>query len=100
MSWAVLLALAAGTYAMKALGPLLLGERRLPPACDAALALVAVPLFAALVLVQTVTTDGTFVLDARLAAMAVTVVAIWLRAPFLVVVLLAAATSALLHAVV
>lgn len=98
MSWAALLILAAGTYAMKAVGPLILGARSLPPAWVAALALVAVPLFSALVFVQTVTTDGRFVVDARLAAVGVAAVATWRRAPFLVVVLLAAATSAALHA--
>jgi hypothetical protein len=100
VSWIALLALAAGTYGMKAIGPLLLGDRPPPPAWDAAIALVAVPLFAALVLVQTVTTEGAFVIDARLAAVGVAAMAIWRGAPFLVVVLLAAATGAAVHAVI
>jgi hypothetical protein len=56
-----------------------------------------VPLFSALVLVQTLTTGHAFQIDERLPAVAVAVVAVRYRAPFLVVVLLAAVTSATLH---
>jgi branched-subunit amino acid transport protein len=98
MSWAALLGLAACAYAMKAAGPLLLGDRHLSPRWNELLALVAVPLFGALILVQTVTDGRHFVIDSRLAGVAVAAVAVWRRAPFIVVVVLAAATSAALHA--
>jgi branched-subunit amino acid transport protein len=98
MSWTAILALAACTYAMKAIGPLLLGDRQLPLRWREALALVAVPMFAALVLVQTVTTARDYVVDSRLAGVAVAIVLVWRRAPFPVVVLAAAATSAAVHA--
>jgi hypothetical protein len=42
VSWAAILALAAGTYAMKAAGPLLVGGRRLPGALARAPFLVVV----------------------------------------------------------
>jgi hypothetical protein len=49
--------------------------------------------------VQTFTTaGGTFVVDARAGALAVALVALALRAPFLLVVVLAAATAAGLRA--
>ena len=57
--------------------------------------LVAVPLLAALILVQTVGDGHRLVLDARVPALAVAAVLVWRRAPFLVVVLAAAATAAL-----
>ena len=54
---------------------------------------------AGLVAVQTVGgPDGTLVLDARLAGLAVAAVALLLRAPFLLVIVLAAATAGLLRA--
>jgi branched-subunit amino acid transport protein len=98
VSWGAILLLAAGVYATKALGPALLAGRTLPPRVDDVLALVAVPLLAALVLVQTVTDGRHYVLDARLPAVAVAVVAVRLQAPFIVVVALAAATCAGLRA--
>lgn len=99
MSWPAILTLAACVYATKAVGPLLLGTRRPPPRLDALLAVVAVPMFGALILIQTVTSGHRFVADARLPAVLAAIVAVRLRAPFLVVVLLAAGTCALLRAV-
>lgn len=55
---------------------------------------VTVALLMALAAVQAFTSGGELVLDARVAAMAVAVVALMLRAPFIVVVGLAAAVAA------
>lgn len=60
--------------------------------------LLPVALLAALVAVQTVVQGTALVVDARIAAVAVAVVALALRAPFLVVVVLGAATAAGLRA--
>lgn len=60
--------------------------------------LLPVALLAALVTVQTLVHGTTLVLDARIGAVAVAVVALLLRAPFLVVVVLGAATAAGLRA--
>jgi branched-subunit amino acid transport protein len=98
MSWSALLALCAISYALKASGPVLAGGRRLGPQARLTLDLVAVPLLAALILVQTVGDGHRLVLDARVPALAVAAVLVWRRAPFLVVVLAAAATAALLRA--
>jgi hypothetical protein len=54
-----------------------------------------IALLAALVGVQTLTvTDGSIAVDSRLAAVGVAVIALLLRAPFLLVVVLAAAVAA------
>ena len=98
MTWTALLALSAISYALKASGPVLAGGRRLGPQVRQTLDLVAVPLLAALILVQTVGDGHRLVLDARVPALAIAAVLVWRRAPFLVVVLAAAATAALLRA--
>jgi branched-subunit amino acid transport protein len=98
VSWTVLLALCAVSYALKALGPLLAGGRELGPRTRRTLDLVAVPLLAALVLVGTASDGHRLVIDARLAGLAVAAVLVAKRAPFLIVVLAAAATAALIRA--
>jgi branched-subunit amino acid transport protein len=59
--------------------------------------MVPIALLSALVAVQTFTTEKTLVIDQRLAGLAVAVIALILRAPFAVVVISAAATSAALY---
>ncbi|AEE45680.1 AzlD domain-containing protein [Cellulomonas fimi] len=61
-------------------------------------ALVTVALLSALVAVQAATSGRDLVVDARLPALAVAAVALALRAPFVLVVVLAAGTAALLRA--
>jgi hypothetical protein len=98
-TWAAVLALAAISYSLKAAGPVLAGGRIPGPRVSRTIDLVAVPLLAALILVQTVGSGRALVLDARLPALAVAAVLVWLRAPFLPAVLAAATTAALLRAV-
>ncbi len=98
MSWTVLLALAAGTYALKAVGPLVLGDREPSPRTARVLALLAVPLLAALIVVQTVGDGEEIVIDARLPALGVAALCVWRRAPFIVTVVAAAAVAAGLRA--
>jgi branched-subunit amino acid transport protein len=98
MSWTVLLVLGAASYALKAVGPVLAGGRQLGPQVRRTLDLVAVPLLVALILVQTLGDGHRLVIDARLPALGVAAVLVWRRAPFLVVVLAAAGTAALLRA--
>ncbi len=98
MSWAALLALAAGGYALKAAGPLLLGDREPSPAVARLLGLLAVPLLAALIVVQTLADGDRLVLDARVPALGAAAVCVWRGAPFLVTVLVAAAVAAGLRA--
>ncbi len=98
MSWTMLLALGVISYALKAVGPLLAGGRQLGAQARRMLELVAVPLLAALVVVETLADGHRLVIDARAAALSVAAVLAWRGAPFLVVVLVSAATAALLRA--
>lgn len=59
--------------------------------------MIPIALLSALVGVQTFTNEKSLVIDQRLAGLAVAVIALILRAPFAVVVLSAAATSAALY---
>jgi uncharacterized membrane protein YdjX (TVP38/TMEM64 family) len=60
-------------------------------------ALIPIALLSALVAVQTFTNGKSLVVDQRLAGLAVAVMALILRAPFAIVVLSAAVTSAALY---
>jgi branched-subunit amino acid transport protein len=99
VSWAAILGLAAAAYGLKAIGPVVVGRRALPPDVTQMLELVAVPVLAALIVVQTLDGGGRLVLDARVPALCVAALLVWRRAPFLVVVLAAAGTAALLRAI-
>jgi hypothetical protein len=99
--WWPVLAACGLAYATKLAGHLL-PERWLDhPVAARCAQLLPVALLAALVATSTVVggADGRhIVIDARLAALAVAVVALLLRAPFIVVVVLAAVTAAGLRA--
>jgi branched-subunit amino acid transport protein len=97
VSWAAILGLAVAAYALKAVGPVALGTRRLPPDVLEVLSLLSIPLLAALVAVQTFGGDHELVLDARAPAMGVAAVLVWRKAPFPVILVAAAATAALLR---
>ena len=60
-------------------------------------ACMTVALLAALTVMNTFAQGDSLALDARLAALLVAAVALWLRAPFLLVVALGAASAALLR---
>lgn len=97
MIWAGVLVACAGCYGLKLAG-LSLPARLLEDArVQRTVPLVPIALLAALVATQTFATGQHLVLDVRAAALAVAVVAVLLRAPFLVVVATAAATAALLR---
>jgi branched chain amino acid efflux pump len=97
--WIVIGAVAAATFALKAVGPVLLGGRPLPDHLTGVVALLAPALLAALVVTQVVGGDEEIVLDARLVGLGAAIVAILLRAPILVVVVAAAAATALVRLV-
>jgi branched-subunit amino acid transport protein len=95
MTWTFLLLMCAAAYLQKAVAPILLGAWEPPDRVRVLLHLLAVPVLAGLIVVQTFGDGRQLVLDARAAAVAAAVVAVWLRAPFLVVVLLAAGIRAI-----
>jgi Branched-chain amino acid transport protein (AzlD) len=97
-AWITIAVLAVGTIAIKAAGPVALGRRSLPPVAGRVVALLAPSLLAALVAVETVTTDGALVLDARVAGLAAAGGVLALRRPAIVAVVVAAIVTALVRA--
>jgi branched-subunit amino acid transport protein len=97
MTWLAIVGAGIGCYVLKLAGlsiPARVLER---PLVERIADLIPVALLAALVAVQVFANGPHLTLDARAAGLAVAVVALLLRAPFLVVVFAAAATAALLR---
>ena len=94
-TWIVVLLVGAFTISFKAAGPVLLAGRKLPAPLTSAFELLAPSLLAALVVTQSVGGKDGIVLDARLVGLGAAVGAIRLRAPLIVVVLVAALATAL-----
>ncbi len=90
----VLIVMTAGTFAMKSAGPLVLGARALPASVQRVVDLLPAALLAALALVSTVGNGRSIEIDARLAGLVVAGIALWRRAPFVIVVIAAAASTA------
>ncbi|WP_153397717.1 AzlD domain-containing protein [Ornithinicoccus halotolerans] len=97
--WVAVAAACALAYALKLAGYLVPHRLLEVPWVARVTPLLPVALLSSLVVTQAFVGDRTLVLDARAAGVAVAVVALLLRAPFLVVIALAAATAALLRAV-
>lgn len=98
MTWAVVLALGAGTYSIRLAGILLRDKVTLPPRVARLTDLGATALLVALVATAALTESGGFAGWARPAGVLVGAVAAWLKVPFVLVVLLAAGTTAGLRA--
>ena len=94
MSWATLLVIAAGAFGFKVAGMLGLGRLAEGPTTRDLGLLLPPALLAALVAVQTVTTDGALTIDARAAGVTAGALAVWRGAPFWVVVVVAAVVTA------
>jgi hypothetical protein len=95
--WTAVLVTALGCYAIKLAGlsvpPKVLEHPRMERIAD----LLPVALLSALIGVQVFASGQSLTVDARLAGLAAAVVALLLRAPFIVVVAVAALTAALLR---
>ncbi len=98
MAWVAVLLGSAGCYLLKLAGYLVPGSILDRPAVRMTAGLLPIALLSALVIVQTFAAGTAIQVDARLAGLAVAVVALLLRAPFLVVVLAAAVAAAGLRA--
>jgi branched-subunit amino acid transport protein len=95
--WLTVLLASAGCYLVKWAG-LSVPERVLrDPRVDRVATMLPIALLAALIAVQTFAEGTTLRLDARVAGVAAAIVAVLLRLPFLVVVLAAMVTTALLR---
>ena len=97
--WTTIGVLAVVSAAIKATGPVLVGGRELPGWATRIIALLAPALLAALVVDDTFADGKSLVIDARAAGLAAAGIAVALRAPIIVVILLAAAVTALVRAV-
>ena len=97
--WITIAGLTLATVAIKAAGPLIVGGRELPAGADAVISLLAPALLAALILTDTFAREQDLVVDARAAGLACAGVAVALRAPLLVTVLVAAAGAAAVRAI-
>jgi uncharacterized membrane protein len=96
--WALVIATAVGCYLLKLAGYLVPARVLDHPRVRRLVELLPVALLAALVVVEAVANGRHLHADGpRLAGFAVGAVAVWRRAPFLVVVIAAAVTAALLR---
>lgn len=96
--WILVVLLSGVAYGLKVLGFVVVGSRTMPPVLERCLALIPASLLAALVAKDTFTSAQELVLDARAVGLAVAIVAVWRKAPFIVVVVAAMAATALVRA--
>ena len=99
MSWAVLLLACVGCYALKVFGALLPRRYLDHPLVRESAPMIPVALLVGLIVVNSLASGRHIQFDARLAGMAVALVAVMAKVPFLAVVVLATATTALVRAV-
>ncbi|GAA0900210.1 AzlD domain-containing protein [Virgisporangium aurantiacum] len=97
MTWLAIAALAAGTYGLRIAGPLLRSRLRLPAVVQTYLSHSAVALLAALIATAALFVGSEFAGWARPAGVLAGALAAWRRLPFVVVVVGAAVTTALLR---
>jgi len=98
VAWFVVAFVGLATVSIKALGPVLLGGRALPGRVAGVVALLAPALLAALVAINTFGSGQRLTVDARLPGVAAAALALWLRAPVLIVVVLAAVVTGVARA--
>jgi branched-subunit amino acid transport protein len=97
MNWPAVLTLAAGTYLLRLAGLVLRGRLAVPARVERHLDLGASALLVALLATAALTEAGGFAGWARPAGVAVGALAAWRRLPFVLVVVLAAATTGVLR---
>jgi branched-subunit amino acid transport protein len=97
MTWVAILVSAVGCYLLKLAGLSVPAAVLEHPVVERIADLLPVALLAALVAVQVFSSGSTLVLDARAVGLGVAVVALLLRAPFIVVVAAAALAAALVR---
>jgi branched-subunit amino acid transport protein len=97
-AWLVVVLVGGATVVIKAAGPVLLGGRALPGPVNRMIVLLAPAILAALVAWATFGLDRKLVIDERVLGIAAAAIAIWFRAPLLVVVIVAGGVTALARA--
>ena len=93
--WVSVVAVTLASAAIKAAGPTLAGGRELPPRANAVLALLTPTLLAALVVTGTFGEGGHLTIDEKALGVATAAIAVALKAPVIVAVVLAAVVTAL-----
>lgn len=97
MIWMAVLGASALAFAFKFIGQSIPQSLLANPRISRIADLIPTALLAGLVAVQTFATKTELVIDQRLAGVAVAAIALYLRANFLIMLLAATLTSALLH---
>jgi uncharacterized membrane protein len=97
-AWTAVLIASAVAYLLKLSGHLVPPRWLAHPRLVGALGVLPAALLAALVVTQTIASGRHLTLDARIVAAAVAALALWRRAPFIVVVVLGAVSAALVRA--
>lgn len=92
--WGCILLACAATYLTKLAGYAIPARWLQNPRMTRVAGAMTVALLASLTVMNTVASGAALVLDARLAALAAAALALWLRLPFLLVVVLGAVASA------
>ena len=93
-AWVVVSVVGLVTIAFKAAGPVFLGRRALPGRVRSTVDLLAPVMLMALVVTQTFGGNEELELDARVPGVAAAAVAIWLRAPVIVAMVIAGVVTA------
>ena len=96
--WIVVVVAGLATVLFKAAGPVLLGQRVLPPRVQSVVELLAPVMLTALVVTQTFGGDGQLSVDARVPGVAAAAVAVWQRIPLVGAMAIAAAVTTLVRA--
>jgi Branched-chain amino acid transport protein (AzlD) len=97
-TWIAVIAASLVSYSLKLVGYLVPARLLQHPTTARIAPLLPASLLAALVVVQTFSSGARLTVDARVVGLAVAAIALVLRAPFLLVVVLAALTAALVRA--
>jgi len=99
MTWALVFGLAAGAYAFKVLGLVVVGDRALPARLERCLALIPAALIAAIVAKDTLSVGQHLQIDARLVGVGAAIIAASRKMPVIVVIVVGASATALVRAV-
>lgn len=98
MTWGAVIALSAGSYAFKLLG--VIAGQRFSKRLASGTALLPAALFSALIMIMSISQDGSLVVDARLIGVGIGGLAVWKKMPFTLVVLIAMLSTAVIRLVV
>ncbi len=93
MSWSSLIFLSGGAYFFKLIG--VVAGDRLSTKFESFTSFLPPALFSSIIVLTSVTDGSTLVLDARLVGVGVGAIAVWKKAPFIFVVLVAMASTAI-----